>query len=170
MPINIIIGAQWGDEGKGRITDLLSQDTQVVARYSGGDNAGHTVTVAGPAGTSQIFKLHLLPSGLVHPAVVGVLGNGMVINPQRLLAEMAQLAQWGLDVSPERIKISAGAHLITPAHLALDQADEGVRAGRDLDALRRNIEAPLRQLGHFGQQALRVDHPGSAAPWPSIPS
>jgi adenylosuccinate synthase len=127
MPINIIIGAQWGDEGKGRITDLLSKNTQVVARYSGGDNAGHTVTVAAPGGAPQIFKLHLLPSGLVHPAVVGVLGNGMVINPQRLLTEMEQLSQLGLDVSAERIKISAGAHLITPAHLALDQADEGAR-------------------------------------------
>ncbi len=128
MPVNIIIGAQWGDEGKGRITDLLSKEAQVVARYSGGDNAGHTVTVAGPGGTSQIFKLHLLPSGVVHPGVAGVLGNGMVINPQRLLAEMEQLSQLGLDVSAERIKISAGAHLITPAHLALDQADEMARA------------------------------------------
>jgi adenylosuccinate synthase len=129
MPINIIIGAQWGDEGKGRITDLLSKEAQVVARYSGGDNAGHTVTVAGPDGASQIFKLHLLPSGVVQPGSAGVLGNGMVINPQRLLAEMEQLSQLGLDVSAERIKISAGAHLITPAHLALDQADEIARAG-----------------------------------------
>ncbi len=128
MPVNIIIGAQWGDEGKGRITDLLSKDAQVVARYSGGDNAGHTVTVAGPGGARQIFKLHLLPSGVVQPGTAGVLGNGMVINPQRLLAEMDQLSQLGLDVSAERIKISAGAHLITPAHLALDQADEVVRS------------------------------------------
>ncbi len=128
MSLNIIIGAQWGDEGKGRITDLLAQDMQVVARYSGGDNAGHTVTVGRPGGRPQIFKLHLLPSGVVHPHVAGVLGNGMVINPQRLLDEMAQLAQLGLDVSPERIKISAAAHLITPAHIALDKADEAVRA------------------------------------------
>jgi adenylosuccinate synthase len=128
MPINIIIGAQWGDEGKGRITDLLSKNTQVVARYAGGDNAGHTVTVATPGKGAQIFKLHLLPSGVVQPGVIGVLGNGMVINPQRLLAEMEQLSQLGVDVSAERIKISAGAHLITPAHLALDQADEAARA------------------------------------------
>ena len=84
MPLHIIIGAQWGDEGKGRITDLLAAEAQVVARYSGGDNAGHTVTVNGPAGP-QIFKLHLLPSGLIQPHVVGVLGHGMVINPARLL-------------------------------------------------------------------------------------
>ncbi len=123
MPLNIIIGAQWGDEGKGRLTDLLAENADVVARFSGGDNAGHTVTVG-----NQIFKLHLLPSGLVQPNTVGVLGNGMVINPARLLVEMEQLAALGVDVSPERIKISAAAHLITPAHIALDNADEAKRA------------------------------------------
>jgi adenylosuccinate synthase len=124
MPLDLIIGAQWGDEGKGRITDLLAERAQVVARYSGGDNAGHTVTVG-----RQIFKLHLLPSGVVHPHAVGVLGNGMVVNPARLLEEMDHLAQLGVDVSPARIKLSAAAHLITPAHLALDQAEEAARAG-----------------------------------------
>src|SRR5574337_1723621 len=114
MPLDIIIGAQWGDEGKGRITDHLAKGANVVARYSGGDNAGHTVTVG-----KQIFKLHLLPSGLVHPSTVGVLGNGMVINPARLLDELDRLAQLGVDVSPERVKISGAAHLITPAHIAL---------------------------------------------------
>jgi adenylosuccinate synthase len=119
MPIDVIIGAQWGDEGKGRLTDLLAEKAAVVARYSGGDNAGHTVTVG-----SQIFKLHLLPSGLIHPGVVGVLGNGMVINPKRLLEEMDKLAARGVDVSTARIKISYAAHLITPAHIALDNANE----------------------------------------------
>jgi adenylosuccinate synthase len=123
MPLHIILGAQWGDEGKGRVTDLLGEHAHIAARYSGGDNAGHTVTV-GP----RVFKLHLLPSGLVQPSVVGVLGNGMVINPARLFAEMDMLAREGLDVSPARIKISSAAHLITPAHVALDQADEAVRA------------------------------------------
>jgi adenylosuccinate synthase len=127
MPLHIIIGAQWGDEGKGRVTDLLAADAQIVARYSGGDNAGHTVTVNGPAGP-QIFKLHLLPSGLIQPHVVGVLGHGMVINPARLLQEMAQLRGLGIQVSPERVKISYAAHLITPGHIALDQADEAARA------------------------------------------
>src|SRR5574342_1420861 len=127
MPLHIIVGAQWGDEGKGRITDLLAADAHVVARYSGGDNAGHTVTVDGPAG-QQIFKLHLLPSGLVQPHVVGVLGHGMVVNAARLLEEMSSLALAGLDVSPERVKLSYAAHLITPAHIALDRADEAARA------------------------------------------
>jgi adenylosuccinate synthase len=126
MPLHIIIGAQWGDEGKGRITDLLAAEAHIVARYSGGDNAGHTVTVA-----DRIFKLHLLPSGLVQPHVVGVLGHGMVINPQRLLQEMNELERLGLDVSPERVKVSYAAHLITPAHIALDRADEAARSGAD---------------------------------------
>jgi adenylosuccinate synthase len=126
MPLHIIIGAQWGDEGKGRITDLLAAEAHIVARYSGGDNAGHTVTVG-----DKIFKLHLLPSGLVQPHAVGVLGHGMVINPQRLLGEMAELERAGLDVSPERVKVSYAAHLITPAHIALDQADEAARVGAE---------------------------------------
>ena len=119
MPLDVIIGAQWGDEGKGRITDRLAQTAAVTARYSGGDNAGHTVTVGG-----EIFKLHLLPSGLIQPGVVGVLGNGMVINPKRLIEEMDKLAARGVEVSPTRIKISYAAHLITPAHIALDKANE----------------------------------------------
>ena len=86
MPLTILVGAQWGDEGKGRIVDWLSAQADVVARFNGGDNAGHTVTV-GP----QTFKLHLIPSGVIHPRPAGVLGNGMVINPETLLNEMAAL-------------------------------------------------------------------------------
>jgi adenylosuccinate synthase len=127
MPLHIIVGAQWGDEGKGRVTDLLAADANVVARYSGGDNAGHTVTVGGAAG-ARIFKLHLLPSGLIQPHVTGVLGHGMVINPARLLEEIAALRGLGVEISPERVKISYAAHLITPAHIALDRADEAARA------------------------------------------
>jgi adenylosuccinate synthase len=108
MSLDLIIGAQWGDEGKGRITDHLAKSANIVARYSGGDNAGHTVTVG-----RDIFKLHLLPSGVIHPNVVGVLGNGMVINPQRLIEEMETLKAKGVDVSPSRIQISYAAHLIT---------------------------------------------------------
>ena len=119
MPLDIIIGAQWGDEGKGRITDRLAESAAVAARYSGGDNAGHTVTIGG-----EIFKLNLLPSGLLNPRTVGVLGNGMVINPKRLIEEMDKLAARGVDVTPNRIKISYAAHLITPGHIALDQASE----------------------------------------------
>jgi adenylosuccinate synthase len=125
MPLHVIIGAQWGDEGKGRILDALAGGADVVARFSGGDNAGHTVTAGG-----KIFRLHLVPSGIVHPGPLCVLGSGMVINPQRLLAEMDQLRSQGLDCSSERIKISHAAHLLTPLHIALDQAEESFREKR----------------------------------------
>ena len=77
MPLNIIIGTQWGDEGKGRITDLLAAQTNIVARYSGGDNAGHTLTIQG-----EIFKLHLIPSGIIHEGVLCLIGTGVVVNPR----------------------------------------------------------------------------------------
>jgi adenylosuccinate synthase len=119
MPLNIIIGAQWGDEGKGRYTDLLAAEADVVARFSGGDNAGHTVTVK-----DEIFKLHLIPSGIIHEGTLCLIGNGVVLNPAVLLREMDALAERGVDVSPAHLKISHNAHLITPAHIALDKASE----------------------------------------------
>jgi adenylosuccinate synthase len=125
MPMHVILGAQWGDEGKGRILDAIASEAAIVARYSGGDNAGHTVTADG-----KIFRLHLIPSGIVHPRPVCVLGSGMVINPQRLLAEMEQLRSQGVACNPERIKISPAAHLLTPMHIALDKAEEASRAKR----------------------------------------
>lgn len=134
MPLDIIIGAQWGDEGKGRITDRLAESAAVAARYCGGDNAGHTVMVG-----AELFKLNLLPSGLINPGTVGVLGNGMVINPKRLLEEMDKLAARGLDVSPARIKVSYAAHLVTPAHLALDQANEAALGAEKIGTTGRGI-------------------------------
>lgn len=119
MPVEIIVGAQWGDEGKGHITDRLASRAAIVARYSGGDNAGHTVTIAG-----EIFKLHLIPSGIIHPQVICLIGNGVVLNPAVMLREMDALATRGVDVSPARLKISRQAHLITPAHIAIDRAQE----------------------------------------------
>jgi adenylosuccinate synthase len=122
MPLHVIIGAQWGDEGKGRILDAIAGEAAIVARFSGGDNAGHTVTTDG-----KIFRLHLIPSGIVHSGPLCILGSGMVINPQRLLAEMDQLRSQGVDCSPERIRISHAAHLLTPLHIALDLAEESAR-------------------------------------------
>src|SRR5512146_883590 len=119
MTLEIVVGTQWGDEGKGRIVDLLAAEASVVARYNGGDNAGHTVTVG-----SQTFKLHLLPSGLIHPHTFGLLGNGMVVNPASLEQEMDMLRRAGVPVSPQRLLVSYAAHLITPGHKALDQAQE----------------------------------------------
>jgi len=134
MTLNIIIGAQWGDEGKGRVVDLLSADTEYVARYSGGDNAGHTVTIG-----DSIFKLHLLPSGIIHPHVKCIIGNGVVINPKVLLNEMEMLRSKGVVVSPERISISYAAHIITPAHIALDEARELARGKGKIGTTLRGI-------------------------------
>lgn len=119
MPLDIVIGAQWGDEGKGRVVDLLSEGSDMVARYNGGDNAGHTVTVG-----DKIYKLHVIPSGIIHPSVVGVLGNGMVLNPQTLVEEMQMLQEAAISITPERLWISDAVHLITPAHRLLDCAQE----------------------------------------------
>ncbi|MAT98666.1 MAG: adenylosuccinate synthase [Anaerolineaceae bacterium] len=134
MPLDMIIGAQWGDEGKGRVTDLLAAQTDIVARYSGGDNAGHTVTVQG-----DIFKLHLIPSGIIHRNVTCLIGNGVVLNPAVLLREMAALAERGIDVSPARLKISRNTHLITPAHIALDKAKESRRGNEAIGTTLRGI-------------------------------
>jgi adenylosuccinate synthase len=134
MPITIIVGAQWGDEGKGRITDLLAAEAEMVARFSGGDNAGHTITVG-----NEVFKLHLVPSGIVQPNTVSVMGAGMAVNPKKLLEEMDGLMERGIDVSPSRLKLSAGAHLILPSHVALDGASEETRGEDALGTTKRGI-------------------------------
>ena len=134
MPFTIVVGTQWGDEGKGRVVDLLAGEADYVARYYGGDNAGHTVSVG-----ETTFKLHLIPSGVIHPHPVGVLGNGMVINPQVLLQEMDTIREAGVNLSPERIKVSHAAHIITPGHLALDEAQEKARGEEKIGTTKRGI-------------------------------
>jgi len=134
MPLQVIVGAQWGDEGKGRIVDWFAAGADYTARYNGGDNAGHTVTVG-----SQIFKLHLIPSGILHPQTIAVLGNGMVVNPRTLFEEMDALRNAGLSITPERLRISHAAHLITPAHQALDRALETARGRGNLGTTGRGI-------------------------------
>ncbi len=114
-----VIGAQWGDVGKGKIVDLLAERFEIVARYQGGHNAGHSVQVG-----DQSFVLHLLPSGIVHRGKTCVLGNGMVIDPKAFFVEADRLTQQGIEVSPERVKISSRAHLIFPYHRALDHTSE----------------------------------------------
>ena len=114
-----VIGAQWGDEGKGKIVDLLAERFEIVARYQGGHNAGHSVQVG-----DQSFVLHLLPSGIVHRGKTCVLGSGMVIDPKAFFVEADRLTQQGIEVSPERVKISSRAHLILPYHRALDHTSE----------------------------------------------
>jgi adenylosuccinate synthase len=118
MPAIVLIGAQWGDEGKGKATDLLGDRVQWVVRYQGGNNAGHTVVL--PDG--QDFALHLIPSGILTPGVTNVIGNGVVVDPGVLLDELASLERRGVDTS--RLLISADAHLIMPYHVAIDKVTE----------------------------------------------
>jgi len=113
----VLIGAQWGDEGKGRITDLLSSKVDMVVRFQGGDNAGHTVIFEG-----QEFKLHLVPSGILYPDVICVIGNGVVINPATLISEIKNLETKGINT--ENLRISSNCHIIMPYHIALDSASE----------------------------------------------
>jgi adenylosuccinate synthase len=118
MPAIVLIGAQWGDEGKGKATDLLGDRVQWVVRYQGGNNAGHTVVL--PDG--QDFALHLIPSGILTPGVTNVIGNGVVVDPGVLLRELAGLEARGVDTS--RLLISSDAHLIMPYHVAIDKVSE----------------------------------------------
>lgn len=134
MPLDIIVGTQWGDEGKGRIVDLLSAEAEVVARYNGGDNAGHTVTVG-----QRTFKLHLVPSGIIHSHTTSAIGSGVVVNPETLLAEMDMLRTHDIRVDPTRLMLSHAAHLITPAHRALDRAQELSRGKASIGTTGRGI-------------------------------
>ncbi|PPK67900.1 adenylosuccinate synthase [Actinokineospora auranticolor] len=118
MPAIVLIGAQWGDEGKGKATDLLGDRVQWVVRYQGGNNAGHTVVL--PDG--QNFALHLIPSGILTPGVTNVIGNGVVVDPGVLLKELAGLEERGVDTS--RLLLSSDAHLIMPYHVAIDKVTE----------------------------------------------
>lgn len=154
MPATILVGAQWGDEGKGRVADWLAAQSDVVARFAGGDNAGHTVYVG-----QTVFKLHLIPSGILHQHVTCVLGNGMVVNPVNLVKEMDGLAAMGVDVSPERLVISTRAHIITPAHIALDAASEKARGEGAIGTTLRGIgPAYLDKTGRRGLRTGMMTH------------
>ncbi|MFB0558969.1 MAG: adenylosuccinate synthase [Dehalococcoidales bacterium] len=132
MPVLAVIGAQWGDEGKGKVIDLLAEKAGMVVRFSGGDNAGHTVV--NPYGE---FGLHLIPSGIFCPQAVCIIGNGVVINPSVLINEINQLNQRGVDTS--RLFISDRANLIMPYHVLLDGLEEESRAGKALGTTRKGI-------------------------------
>ncbi|HEX8638523.1 MAG TPA: adenylosuccinate synthase [Pyrinomonadaceae bacterium] len=182
--IIVIIGAQWGDEGKGKVVDLLADRFDIVARYQGGHNAGHSVYVGDKA-----FVLRLLPSGIIHEDSTCVLGNGMVIDPKAFFEEIDQMQSQGVSITPERLKVSSRAHLIMPYHRALDHTSEerlgnekigttlrgigpayedkaGRRGIRAADALspevlksriERNLEEANRIIVLYGQPPLRAD-------------
>jgi adenylosuccinate synthase len=133
VPATIIVGAQWGDEGKGKATDLLADTTDLVVRYQGGNNAGHTVIVG-----DQVFKLHLIPSGILYPHVTPVIADGVVIDPQVILEELDGLEARGLDPFA-RVKISGNAHLIMPYHRELDLLIERRLGKAKLGTTKRGI-------------------------------
>ncbi|NBW29489.1 adenylosuccinate synthetase, partial [bacterium] len=120
MPVTVVLGEQRGDEGKGRFVDMLSQGQDIVARYNGGSNAGHTVVT--PNG--EEFDFHLLPSGIVNPEIVNVIGNGTVINPNKLIAEIEKTKSKGVAVSESNLLISSAAHLVLPHHVLFDELRE----------------------------------------------
>ena len=130
----VVVGAQWGDEGKGKIVDWLSQRADVVARFQGGHNAGHTLVING-----ETFKLSLLPSGVVRPGKLSIIGNGVVIDPWALLDEIDAIARQGVVVSPENLLIADTATLILPLHGALERAREAQRGGPRLGTTKRGI-------------------------------
>ncbi|MFC2047157.1 adenylosuccinate synthase, partial [Chloroflexota bacterium] len=132
MPVIAVLGAQWGDEGKGKVIDLLAEKAGVVVRFSGGDNAGHTII--NPHGE---FRLHLVPSGIFYAQTVCIIGNGVVINPAVLIDEIAQLNKRGVDTT--KLFISDRAHLIMPYHTLLDSQEEKARAGKALGTTGKGI-------------------------------
>jgi adenylosuccinate synthase len=149
MPVTVLIGAQWGDEGKGRFVDWLSSEADIVARYAGGDNAGHTVAVGG-----TVYKMHLIPSGILHSGVVSIMGNGMVINPVNLVTEIDLLREQGVNITPENLLISSRAHIITPGHIELDRASEKALGEKAVGTTLRGIGPAY--LDKTGRKGIRV--------------
>jgi adenylosuccinate synthase len=148
MSVTVIVGTQWGDEGKGKITDLLAKDLDMVVRYQGGNNAGHTVVIG-----SETFKLHLIPSGIFYPNVSCIIGNGVVVDPAVLIEEVETLKAKGCECA--NLRVSSQAHVILPYHKLLDKAqEEKLEAGR--------IGTTCRGIGpcyvdKFNRRGIRIE-------------
>src|SRR6476620_557795 len=143
MPATVVLGTQWGDEGKGKAVDYLADRMDVVVRYQGGNNAGHTIIAEG-----RLLKLHLVPSGILYPHVTSVIADGVVVDPEVLLAEMDDLAAAGVDVSG--LRLSLNAHLIMPYHLELERVTERFLGKNALGTTKRGI-GPA-----YGDKAARI--------------
>lgn len=143
-----VIGAQWGDEGKGKIVDWLASRADIVVRFQGGHNAGHTLVVG-----NQTYKLSLLPSGIVR-GKLGIIGNGVVIDPAALLAEILRVRAQGLEVGPDTLRIAENAALILPVHAALDRAREVARGARKIGTTGRGIGPAYEDK--VARRAIRV--------------
>ena len=132
MPATVVVGTQWGDEGKGKLTDLMSRDMDMVVRYQGGHNDGHRIVV-----NDEAFALQLVPSGVLYPTITPVIGNGVVVDPAVLLAELDTLSAKNVDVS--RLIVSGNAHLIMPYHQELDRLTERFLGKNALGTTKRGI-------------------------------
>ncbi|MFA9414436.1 adenylosuccinate synthase [Streptococcus sp. E29BA] len=144
MTAVVVVGTQWGDEGKGKITDFLAAEAEVIARYQGGDNAGHTIVIDG-----KKFKLHLIPSGIFFPEKTAVIGNGMVVNPKALVKELDYLH--GEGVTTDNLRISDRAHIILPYHIKLDQLQEEAKGDQKIGTTIKGIgPAYMDKAGRVG--------------------
>lgn len=130
----VVVGTQWGDEGKGKIVDLLTEQASIVVRFQGGNNAGHTLVVDG-----EKFIVHLIPSGILHPGKQSFIGNGVVVDPEVLLTEISNLRARGVEISPANLALSEKAHLIMPYHKAMDLAREAKKGGKKIGTTGRGI-------------------------------
>ncbi|MBO6804539.1 MAG: adenylosuccinate synthetase, partial [Thalassospira sp.] len=145
-----VIGSQWGDEGKGKIVDWLSERADVVVRFQGGHNAGHTLVIDGTT-----YKLSLLPSGIVRENKLSVIGNGVVVDPWALLAEIGRLKEQGVDITPENLRLAENACLILPLHGNLDRAREAAASGDNkIGTTGRGIGPAYED--RVGRRAIRV--------------
>ncbi|HRP79024.1 MAG TPA: adenylosuccinate synthetase, partial [Aquamicrobium sp.] len=147
----VVVGSQWGDEGKGKIVDWLSERADVVVRFQGGHNAGHTLVVDG-----KTYKLSLLPSGVVRPGKLSVIGNGVVFDPHAFVAELARIAELGVEIGPDRLKIAENAALILSVHRELDgfREDAASNSGTKIGTTRRGIGPAYEDK--VGRRAIRV--------------
>ena len=147
MPATVVIGAQWGDEGKGKVANLLAQDADVIVRYQGGNNAGHTIVIG-----DEKFALSLVPSGVIYPSVTPVIGNGCVVDPKVLLDEMDALSARGVD--PGELRLSGNAHLIMPYHRKLDAVRERYLGRNQIGTTKRGIGPAYTDK--YSRQGVRV--------------
>ena len=128
----VLLGAQWGDEGKGKVTDYLAEQASTIVRYQGGNNAGHTVVVG-----DEEFKLRLIPSGILYPGKTCVIGNGVVVDPKVMLGEIAYLQSKGVDTS--KLRVSERAHVIMPYHIAIDTYEEAAKGDKKIGTTKNGI-------------------------------
>lgn len=150
-----VIGSQWGDEGKGKIVDVLSREAEVVVRFQGGHNAGHTLVIDGVT-----YKLHLLPSGIVRPGKLSIIGNGVVVDPRALLDEIKTVREQGIDINPQNLLLAENATLILPVHPALDIAMEAARGAKKIGTTGRGIGLAYEdKVARRGIRVCDLAHP-----------